>query len=323
MTTEGGQASSDTRATNAPALHTPVRAAWLSLIGAVVILALKGVAYFVTGSIGFLSDAAESLVNLVAAGVLLLALYVSRAPPDYEHPYGHTKAEYLSAVLEAALIMVAAGLIFWSAVQRLLEPQPLENVTLGVVVALAATVVNGGLALLLARIARRERSAALEANAQHLLTDVYTSLGVIAGVFLVGATGWYVLDPLIALIVAANIVRVGVAVMRRSISNLLDERLPDGEEAILMQVLDATPGILGYHRLRTRRSGRARFAEVDVFVRPEMSVAEAHKLVVRLEDQMHAELEDLVTTVHIEPFVEGVRDRSTTPREEFGEEEPA
>src|SRR5690606_10338439 len=131
------------------------------------------------------------------------------APPDYEHPYGHTKAEYLSAVLEAALIMVAAGLIFWSAVQRLLEPQPLENVTLGVVVALAATVVNGGLALLLARIARRERSAALEANAQHLLTDVYTSLGVIAGVFLVGATGWYVLDPLIALIVAANIVRVG------------------------------------------------------------------------------------------------------------------
>lgn len=306
-----------------PASHVPMRAAWLSLVGAVAILALKGVAYFVTGSVGFLSDAAESLVNLVAAGVLLLALYVSRAPPDYEHPYGHTKAEYLSAVLEAALIMVAAGLIVWSAVQRLLEPQPLHNVTLGVVVALIATAVNGGLALLLFRIAQRERSAALEANAHHLLTDVYTSVGVIAGVLLVGATGWYVLDPLIALLVAANIVRVGVAVMRSSISNLLDERLPDEEEAILLQILEGTPGILGYHRLRTRRSGRARFAEVDVFVRPEMSVAEAHSLVVRLEDQMHAELEDLVTTVHVEPYVEGVRDRSTTPREEFGEEEPA
>lgn len=299
------------------------RAAWLSLFGALLILALKGAAYLLTGSVGFLSDAAESLVNLVAAGVLLLALSVSRAPPDYEHPYGHTKAEYLSAVLEASLIMVAAGIITWSAVQRLLEPQALENVRAGVVVALLATAVNGGLALQLFRTARRERSVALEANAQHLMTDVYTSLGVIAAVVLVGLTGWNILDPLIALAVAANIVRVGVSVMRRSVSNLLDQRLPDEEEAVILEVLEKTPGIKGYHRLRTRRSGRARFAEVDVFVRPEMTVAEAHTVVARLEDQIHAELDDLVTTVHVEPYVEGVRDRSTTPREEFGAEGPA
>lgn len=302
---------------------TATRAAWLSLIGALIILALKGLAYLLTGSVGFLSDAAESLVNLVAAGVLLLALNVSRAPADYEHPYGHTKAEYLSAVLEAALIIVAAGIIVWAAVQRIVVPQPLENVRSGVIVALAATAVNGALAFLLFRIARRERSVALEANASHLLTDVYTSVGVIIGVGLVGLTGWNVLDPLIALLVAANIVRVGVSVMRRSVSNLLDQRLPDSEEAIILGVLEKTPGILGFHRLRTRRSGRARFAEVDVFVKPDMTVAEAHTVVARVEDQIHAELADLVTTVHVEPFVAGVRDRSTTPREEFGEEQPA
>lgn len=295
------------------------RAAWLSLFGAVVILVLKGAAYLLTGSVGFLSDAAESLVNLVAAVVLLIALAVSRQPPDYEHPYGHTKAEYLSAVLEAALIILAAGLITWSAIHRLVQPQPLENVTLGVIVALIATVVNGGLALALARFAKRERSAALAANASHLFTDVYTSVGVIVAVGLVGLTGWHVLDPLIALLVAANIVRVGVQVMRRSISNLLDQRLPDSEEAIILAVLDKSQDVKGYHRLRTRRSGRARFAEVDVFVSPTMSVAEAHGVVARVEDQIHAELEDLVTTIHIEPYVEGVRDKSTSPREEFSE----
>src|SRR5690606_15964933 len=168
------------------------------------------------------------------------------------------------------------------------------------------------------RAARRERSAALEANAHHLLTDVFTSVGVIVAVVLVGVTGWQPIDPLIGLAVAANIVRVGVEVMRRSLSNLLDERLPEAEEAKILAVLERTPEVLGYHRLRTRRSGRARFAEVDLFVDPDMSVAEAHSVVVRVEDQIHAELDDLVTTVHVEPYVEGVRDRSTTPREEFG-----
>lgn len=297
------------------------RAARLSLIGAIVILALKLGAFLLTGSISLLSDAAESLVNLVAAGVLMVALSVARAPADYQHPYGHSKAEYLSSVLEAALIMVAAVVIGWTAVGRLLAPQELNNVTAGVIISTIAAVLNGGLALYLHRVARQQRSAALQANARHLLTDVYTSVGVIVGVVLVSVTGWGPIDPIIALVVAANIVWVGVRVMRPSLSNLLDERLPEEEEAVIITMIEATPSILGFHRLRTRRSGRRRFAEVDVFVAADMTVAQAHDLVVDLEDRVHDALSDLETTVHVEPFVAGVREESRTPREEFGEQD--
>jgi len=296
------------------------RAAWVSLVGAIVILVLKFAAYGVTGSIGFLSDAAESLVNLVAAVVLIAALAAAGAPPDYRHPYGHAKAEYLSSVLEASLIMVAALAIVATAVQRLLHPQSLEHVGLGSAIAVVAAIVNGVLAAFLFRTARRQRSAALEANARHLLTDVWTSVGVLAAVVLVGLTGYAPLDPIIAILVAANIVAVGVRVMRRSVSGLLDERLPDAEERVILGVLDGAPEVMGYHRLRTRSAGRSRFAEVDVFVDPLMSVYEAHQLVARLEDEMHADLDELVTTVHIEPYEEGVRDASLTPRQEFPED---
>lgn len=292
-------------------------AALLSLTGAIVILALKFGAYALTGSIGLLSDAAESLVNLVAAVVLIWALNVSAAPPDYRHPYGHTKAEYLSSVLEAALILLAAVGIGWLAVRRLMVPEALENVGIGLAVAAVATVVNGALALVLGRVAREQDSDALRANARHLLTDVLTSVGVIVGVILVGATGWQFLDPLVALVVAVNIVAVGVSVMRRSLSRLLDERLPESEEAEILSVLDSRPAILGYHRLRTRRSGRARFAEVDVFVAPGTTVAAAHELMVELEQAVKARLGDIDMTVHAEPFVEGVRDVTLRPKDEF------
>lgn len=308
-----------TAAATRPAGGGASGAAWVSLGGAVVILVLKFAAYGLTGSVGFLSDAAESLVNLVAAAVLLIALAVSKTPPDYRHPYGHSKAEYLSAVLEAALILLAASAIAWSALRRLLEPQPLEHVGVGVGVSLVAALLNGLLALYLFKVAKRQRSDALEANARHILTDVYTSLGVALGVGLVGITGWGPLDPVIALAVAANIVLVGVGVMRRSLSRLLDERLPEREEAKIIGVLEANPRILGFHRLRTRRSGHDRFAEVDVFVDPRLTVEEAHVLVRQVEDAIHTQLADLVTTVHVEPFQEGVRDRAITPKEEFGE----
>lgn len=297
------------------------RAARLSLLGAVVILVLKVSAFLFTGSVGLLSDAAESLVNLVSAGVLLIALSVAQAPPDYEHPYGHSKAEYLSSVLEAALILVAAVLIGWTAIGRLLAPQELSNVTVGVIISAVAAVLNGGLAIYLHRTGRQQRSAALQANARHLLTDVYTSLGVIIGVVLVTVTGWQPLDPIFALLVAANIVWVGVRVLRSSLSNLLDERLPEEEEAVIIAAIEATPNILGFHRLRTRRSGRRRFAEVDVFVAADMTVAQAHDLVVGLEDRVHAQLSDLETIIHVEPFVAGVREESRTPKEEFAQTE--
>lgn len=293
------------------------RAARVSLVGALIILVLKFGAYALTGSVGFLSDAAESVVNLVAAVALMIAMSVAGTPPDYRHPYGHSKAEYLSSVLEATLIVVAAVLITIAAVQRLLHPQALEHVVFGTAIAVVAAAVNGGLAAFLFRTGRRERSAALEANARHLLTDVWTSVGVVLAVVLVAITGWGPLDPIIGILVAFNIVAVGVRVLRRSVSELLDERLPESEERIILGVLDDAPEVKGYHRLRTRQAGRSRFAEVDVFVDPELSVRDAHRLVARLENRMHSELSDLVTTVHVEPFEAGVRDTSLTPREEF------
>lgn len=295
------------------------RAARLSLAGAVLILGLKFGAYLMTGSVGMLSDAAESLVNLVAAVVLIIAIGVSVTPPDYRHPYGHSKAEYLSSVLEAALIIVAACLIGFSAVERLLNPRELENVAIGIGMAALASVINGVLAAHLFRVARASESAALEANAKHLLTDVYTSVGVIVGVLLVLLTGWAPLDPLVALAVAANIVFTGIRVMRRSLSRLLDERLPDEEEARIIAVLEGAPSVLGYHRLRTRRAGTARFAEVDLFVAPTMRVAEAHEVAKAVEKAVAVAVEGLDMTVHIEPFEEGVRDVSRTPRQEYDE----
>lgn len=274
-----------------------------------------------TGSLGLLSDAAESLVNLVAAVVLTVALGVAAAPPDYKHPYGHTKAEYLSSVLEAALIMVAAGLIGYTAFQRLFEPQPLEQVGFGLALAGVAAAVNGTLALRLMRVAKRAGSDALEANARHLFTDVLTSVGTIVGVGLVRLTGWLPLDPLVALLVAANIVVTGVQVMRRSLSRLLDERLPEAEEARVIGEIEGVEGVRGYHRLRSRRSGSARFAEVDVFVDGDMRVDQAHEVAREIEGRVRSAVHGMEMTVHIEPYEEGVRDRSRSPREEFPEED--
>ena len=273
-----------------------------------------------TGSVGLLSDAAESLVNLVAAVVLTVAVGVAAVPPDYRHPYGHTKAEYLSSVLEAALIIVAAGMIGVTAVRRFLDPQPLDQVGLGLALAGVAALVNGGLAMRLMRVARRVSSDALEANARHLFADVLTSVGTIVGVALVRLTGWLPLDPIVALVVAGNIVVTGVGVMRRSLSRLLDERLPESEEARMIAEIEGVDEVRGYHRLRTRRSGSARFGEVDVFVAGDMRVDDAHEVAREVERRVKAAVPGLDMTVHIEPYEEGVRDVSRSPREEFPEE---
>lgn len=298
------------------------QAARLSLVGAVLILALKFGAYLATSSVGMLSDAAESVVNLMAAVVLAIAISISATPPDYRHPYGHAKAEYLSSILEAALIIVAAFLIGFTAIDRLVSPRPLDNIGVGLAMAAVAALLNGALAAHLFRAARTSDSAALEANARHLLTDVITSVGVIVGVGLVWLTGWDPLDPLVALLVAANIVLTGIRVMKISLSKLLDERLPEEEEARIIAVLEKAQQVLGYHRLRTRRAGTARFAEVDLFVAPGMTVEDAHDVARGVEHEVRDKLDGLEMTVHIEPFEEGVRDVSRTPREEFGQAAP-
>ncbi len=293
------------------------RAAIVSLLGAVLVLALKAVAWLTTGSVGLASDAAESIVNVVAGVTLLAAVRLARTPPDFEHPYGHEKVEDLSSAFEAGLILLAAGLIVVSAIGRLIEPTELERLGVGLAVAGVSALANGGLAAWLWRTGRRLDSVALRANARHLATDVWTSLGVLVGVGAVAATDVQRLDPLLALVVAAHIARNGVAVLRPSISRLMDERLPEAEEARIVAALEAQPGILGWHRLRSRRSGRSRFVELDVFVDPQATVREAHALVAGLEDAIHAELPNLVTTVHVEPYEPGRREGATDPRDEF------
>ncbi len=296
---------------------TSAQGAWLSLILAVVVLTLKMGAYLLSGSVALLSDAAESLVNVAAALGVMVSLKVARTPPDYEHPYGHAKAEYLSSAVEGSLILVAAAVIIATSGFRLLTPQPLEKPFISVSVAFAATLLNGSGAFLLARLARHTGSAALRANARHLWTDVWTSVGVVVAVLLVTLTGWLALDPLIGLLVGLNIAREGLHVLSESFSDLLDARLPEAEEREIMNVLESRPEVLGYHRLRSRRSGSGRFAEVDVFVDPAMSVGAAHKLVSSLEGALQLSLPGIVTTVHIEPAEVGVREGPRTPHDEY------
>lgn len=292
-------------------------AAAVSLAGALLVLGLKTAAFLATGSVSLLSDAAESVVNVLAAVVLLLAVRLASRPADYEHPYGHQKAELLSAAFEALLIFAAGAIIIVTAVQRLLSPRELENVPAGLAVAAVAGLINLGLALWLRSRARAVGSAGLDANARHLFTDVWSSAGVIAAVLLTGLLGWLWLDAAVAIAVGVNILWEGWLIMSQTVSQLLDERLPDDEEAQILTELDNTPDIVGYHRLRSRRSGNARFVEVDVFMAPATTVEHAHRVVRDLEDRLAALLPNLVSTVHVEPHAPGVREGSTSPREEF------
>jgi cation diffusion facilitator family transporter len=295
------------------------RAARVSLAGALVVVALKLVAWRVTGSVSLLSDAAESFVNVASALALIAAVRLAARPADFEHPYGHQKAEYLSSVFEGTMILLAAGAILLTAVQRLLAPEPLERLGVGLAVVLLATAVNAALAGYLLRAGRRLDSAGLLANGRHVRTDVWTSTGVVVGVVLVWVTGWDRLDPIVAGIVALNIVREGVLVLTTNLSRLMDERLPPEEEQVILDALERHPEVLGYHRLRTRRSGRARFAEVDVFVEPGLSVRDAHVVAGAVERDIAARLDEVIATLHVEPYVEGLRDERRAPRDEFPE----
>ena len=279
----------------------------LSVAAAVVTITLKTGAYLLTGSVGLFSDAAESLVNLVAALGALWALTVAARPPDEEHAFGHTKAEYFSSALESVLIVVAAIGIAVAAVGRLLEPQPLENVGLGLVVSLTAAGINGGLGLVLLRAGRRGRSAALRADGHHLLTDVWTSVGVVAGVFLVGLTGWLVLDPLIALVVAANIVWIGFRLLNDTAHGLLDTALPPEELEVItdIQARYEEAGIR-FHALRTRSAGQRRFVSMHVLVPGEWSVQHGHDLSERIEADIIRALPMTTVTMHIEPIEDHV-----------------
>ncbi len=279
------------------------RFAWLSIAAAVATIALKGYAAWTTGSVGLFSDALESIVNLVAAFLTLAMLTVAARPPDEEHVYGHGKAEYFSSGAEGALILIAAGSIAFAAGERLLHPRPLERLDVGLVATAAASLVNFAVARVLLREGRRSRSIALEADARHLLSDVWTSAGVIAGVSAAAVTGWRPLDSLVALAVAALIVRSGLGLVRRSIEGLMDTALPAAERAKIAEILARRePDGVRFHALRTRQSGARRFVSVHVLVPGEMSVQEGHDLVEEIEDELRAAFSDLAVFTHLEPL---------------------
>lgn len=280
-----------------------IRFAWLAIAAAVITITLKTGAYLMTGSVGLLSDAMESVVNLVAAIVALITLHIARKDPDPEHAYGHTKAEYFSSGLEGSLILVAASSIVLTALPRLLDPEPLAMVGWGLAVASVASVVNLVVSRILIRAAREHRSITLEADARHLMTDVVTSVGVLVGVLGVSLTGWHRLDPIIALVVAANIVWTSVHLLRESMLGLLDTAIPDDELAVVHEVLDRYHAALPVqtHALRTRRAGARRFVSMHILVPGSWTVERGHDLAERIEHDILDQLPQATVFTHIEP----------------------
>jgi cation diffusion facilitator family transporter len=279
------------------------RLLWLSVAAAVAAIALKTLAWTLTGSVGLLSDAAESVVNLVAALFALVIVHWAAIPPDEDHPYGHEKADYLSAGVEGSLILLAAITIAYSAVRRLLDPQPISAVGIGVSVSIVASAINLVVARKLVAAGREQRSLVLEADGRHLMTDVWTSVGVVAGVALVAITGWERLDPLIALLVAANIVVTGVSLVRGFTGGLLDRALPVDERAAIDDVLRRYVGQgVQFHALRTRRAGRRAFVSVHVLVPGDWTVKRGHDFVERVEGDLRAALANATIFTHLEPL---------------------
>jgi cation diffusion facilitator family transporter len=278
------------------------RYAWLAIGAALLTIAMKFGAYWLTGSISLLSDALESLINLAAAIMALSMLIIAARPPDESHVYGHGKAEYFSSTVESVLIFIAAGGILYAAVERLINPRPLEQIGLGLAVSLAAALVNLVVARILLAAGKKHRSITLEADAQHLMTDVWTSVGVVLGLGLVWLSGWEWLDSIVAIGVALNITRTAYQLMRRSVAGLMDAALPATEQKIIESVLDRYRGKgIQFHALLTRRGASRRFVSVHVLVPGAMTVHDAHHIAEDIEADIRQALEDAVVLTHIEP----------------------
>ncbi|MHA7126370.1 cation diffusion facilitator family transporter [Janibacter indicus] len=278
------------------------RFAWLSIAAALATIALKTGAWWVTDSVGLLADAAESIVNLVAAVAALVALRVAARSADDNHHFGHSKAEYFSAAIEGGMIFVAASFIIWQSIGRLLDPQPVEQAGVGLAISVVASVINGAVAWVLLRAGRRHRSITLRADGQHLLTDVWTSVGVVVGVLLVVITGIDRLDPVVALLVGANIIWTGWKLVSESGRGLMDEALDRETNARIADALSRhRTDEVDIHGLRTRGAGHLSFAEMHVLVPGAWSVRRAHDIVEEIERALEDEFDDLTVTTHIEP----------------------
>ncbi|MDO4412206.1 cation diffusion facilitator family transporter [Cutibacterium sp.] len=290
-----------------PPRHQPPedlsRFAWLSIAAATVTILLKTLAWRITGSVGLLSDAAESLVNLVAAILALVALKVSIRPPDKNHHFGHSKAEYFSAGAEGMMIFIAAAVIIYTAIQRFLTPRPIESVGIGLLVSVLASVVNGLVSWVLLKNGRRRRSMTLIADGKHLLTDVWTSVGVLAGVGLVWLTGWQRLDPIVAFAVGVNVLVTGAKLVGQSGTALLDVSLPQEDNQAIRAFLDAhSNDHIRFHAVRTREAGYRRFLEFHMLVPGSWTVKQGHDAMEDLIDEILGEWPEMRVTAHLEPI---------------------
>ena len=280
------------------------RYAWLSVAAALATIALKTLAWWLTGSVGLLSDALESLVNLAAALLALSMLRLAAAPPDADHPYGFSKAEYFSAGIEGALIVLAAAGIVWTAIPRLVAPRALDMPLAGLTLTVVASAINFGVAMILLRAGREHHSITLEADGRHLLTDVWTSAGVIVGVALVYITGWLRLDPLVAIAVALHILWTGFGLVRRSVRGLMDPAISAEDQREVDKLIAEYSRRYGvsFHALRTRQAGARRFVSFHLLVPDAWTVAQAHQLSEEIEARMRAMVPNAAIFTHIEPI---------------------
>lgn len=277
--------------------------AWLSIAAAILTIGLKAGAYFITGSVGLLSDAAESTVNLVAAIVALVALRVAAQPHSARHHYGRTKAEYLSAGVEGIMIFIAAIFIIWTAVDRLLNPEPIHDVGVGLGISVVASIVNGSVAWVLMKAGREHNSITLIADGKHLLTDVWTSVGVLVGVLLVAVTGWLPLDPIVALLVGLNIIWTGSRLVSASLDGLLDHAMNEEELGRLRSVLhEYVTDEVHFHSIRTRVAGHLTFIDMHMLVPGGWTVQQSHDRVEEIENRLRQEFGGAEILMHVEPI---------------------
>jgi cation diffusion facilitator family transporter len=283
--------------------HRLYQLLWLSIAAAVATITLKTIAWLLTGSVGLLSDAAESVVNLVAAVVALAVLRWAAMPADEQHAYGHAKAEYFSAGIEGALILLAAATIAVTSVDRLLHPQALNDVGIGLAVSVVATLINLGVGRALVRAGREHRSITVEADGKHLLTDVWTSVGVVVGVAAVAISGWERLDPIVAFAVAGNIIFTGTQLLRRSAAGLMDRALPPELQREIHDALAPFgPREVRFHALRTRQAGRRAFISLHILVPGAWTVRQGHDMAEEVEDALRERIPYATVFTHVEPL---------------------
>jgi cation diffusion facilitator family transporter len=275
------------------------RIAIIAIIVGIIVFLLKVLAYLLSNSVALLSDALESIINIVASLMMFMALMIASRPEDVDHKYGHQKAENISALIEGVLIIIAAVVIVEASISRLLSPVPLENIGLGLIVSLGATSLNGGLAIVMMREARKNRSMALEGDAKHLFSDVISSVGVVIALFVATLTNLFILDAVIAIVVAALLARMGVSVLRKTLHDLMDSTCEE-EEEIIEEILDRHSGYLEYHDLKTRRSGHNVFMEVHMCLEGGITVSEGNRIILTIEDDLINAIPGIVPNIRIE-----------------------